>query len=112
MLFLGRQLLRILAFAFGSSFILRRNQLGTLAQTAIQPKVSPSLLRGPLFVMGSLEGRKWKSDGYWRIVLPSSRSDSAGALVPATSGGLAHTIKLRGIRLAARSRTHRFRSFR
>src|ERR1700730_13520665 len=42
MLFLRRQLLRTLSFAFGSSFILRRNQLGIAAQTAIQPKVSPS----------------------------------------------------------------------
>ena len=42
MLFLRRQLLRTLSFAFGSSFILGRNQLGMVAQTATQPKVSPS----------------------------------------------------------------------
>lgn len=41
MLFLRRQLLRTLSFAFGSSFILGRNQLGIVAQTATQPKVSP-----------------------------------------------------------------------
>jgi hypothetical protein len=41
MLFLRRQLLRTLSFAFGSSFILSRNQLGIAAQTATQPKVSP-----------------------------------------------------------------------
>ena len=41
MLFLRRQLLRTLSFAFGSSFILSRNQLGITAQTAIQSKVSP-----------------------------------------------------------------------
>ena len=40
MLFLRCQLLRILSFAFGSSFILKRDQLGTLAQTAIQPMIS------------------------------------------------------------------------
>lgn len=40
MLFLRRQLLRTLSFAFGSSFLLGRNQLGAMAQTA-QPKVSP-----------------------------------------------------------------------
>src|SRR5207249_6043811 len=40
MLFLRCQLLRILSFAFGSSFILGRDQLGTLAQTAIQPMIS------------------------------------------------------------------------
>jgi hypothetical protein len=57
--FQRRQLLRTLSFAFGSSFILGRNQLGIAAQTATQPKVSPPL-RGPLFAMGSLEERKWK----------------------------------------------------
>jgi catechol 2,3-dioxygenase-like lactoylglutathione lyase family enzyme len=41
MRFQRRQLLRILSFAFGSSFILGRNQLGIAAQTATQPKVSP-----------------------------------------------------------------------
>ena len=42
MLFHRRQLLRTLSFAFGSSFILGRNQLGMVAQTATPPKVSPS----------------------------------------------------------------------
>jgi glyoxylase I family protein len=41
MLFLRRQLLRTLSFAFGSSFILWRNQLAIAAQTAVQPKTSP-----------------------------------------------------------------------
>src|SRR4029077_6724232 len=41
MLFLRRQLLGTLSFAFGSSFIWNRNQLGIAAQTATQPKVSP-----------------------------------------------------------------------
>src|ERR1700676_1874841 len=40
--FLRRQLLRTLSFAFGSSFILGRNQLGIAAQTPTQPKVSPT----------------------------------------------------------------------
>src|SRR5271155_3016650 len=39
--FQRRQLLRTLSFAFGSSFILERNQLGIAAQTSTQPKVSP-----------------------------------------------------------------------
>ena len=39
--FQRRQLLRTLSFAFGSSLILGRNQLGIVAQTATQPKVSP-----------------------------------------------------------------------
>ena len=41
MLFLRRQLLRTLSFAFGSSFILGRNQLAIAAQTAVQPESSP-----------------------------------------------------------------------
>ena len=42
MRFQRRQLLRTtLSFAFGSSFILSRNQLGIAAQTSTQPKVSP-----------------------------------------------------------------------
>lgn len=41
MLFLRRQLPRTLSYAFGSSFILGRNQPGTVVQTATQPKVSP-----------------------------------------------------------------------
>ena len=41
MLFLRRQLLRTLSFAFGSSLILGRNQLAIAAQTAVQPKTSP-----------------------------------------------------------------------
>ena len=41
MLFLRRQLLRTLSFAFGSSFLLSGKQLGLAAQTATQPKVSP-----------------------------------------------------------------------
>jgi glyoxylase I family protein len=41
MRFQRRQLLQTLSFAFGSSFIWSRNQLGIAAQTAIQPKVSP-----------------------------------------------------------------------
>ena len=40
-MFLRRQLLRTLSFAFGSSFILGRNQLGIVAQTATQPHTQP-----------------------------------------------------------------------
>jgi glyoxylase I family protein len=39
--FQRRQLLRIVSYAFGSSFILGRNQLGLATQTATQPKSSP-----------------------------------------------------------------------
>jgi glyoxylase I family protein len=41
MRFQRRQLLRTLSFAFGSSFLWNRNQLGGASQTATQPKVSP-----------------------------------------------------------------------
>lgn len=40
--FQRRQLLQIVSFAFGSSFLPTRNQLGLVAQTATQPKVSTS----------------------------------------------------------------------
>jgi predicted enzyme related to lactoylglutathione lyase len=40
--FQRRRLLRTLSFAFGSSFILSRNQLGLAAQTVVPPKLSPS----------------------------------------------------------------------
>jgi len=43
MLFLRRQLLRTLSFAFGSSVILSRNQLGIAAETTTQPSDSPPL---------------------------------------------------------------------
>ena len=42
MLFLRRQLLRTLSFAFGSSFIWNRKQLGIAAQTPMQPKAAPA----------------------------------------------------------------------
>jgi glyoxylase I family protein len=41
MSFHRRQLLRILSFAFGSSFILSRDGLGIAAQTGTQPMTSP-----------------------------------------------------------------------
>ena len=41
MRFHRRQLLRILSFAFGSSFILSRDRVGIAAQTGTQPMTSP-----------------------------------------------------------------------
>src|SRR6266852_177699 len=52
-----------------------------------------------------------KSDRNRRILLPSQRSESVGALVPATPGDFDDTNDLRGTRVAARGRTNRFRSF-
>src|SRR5712664_3591847 len=39
-----------------------------------------------------------KRDVNRRTLLPSSRSESVGALLPATPGGLAHAVELRGFR--------------
>ena len=39
MRFQRREVLRTLSFAFGSSFVWNRNQLGIAAQTAVEPKV-------------------------------------------------------------------------
>jgi predicted enzyme related to lactoylglutathione lyase len=41
MLFPRRQLLQTLSFAFGSSFLSSKSQLGIAAQTSVQPKTSP-----------------------------------------------------------------------
>jgi len=108
MRFQRRQLLRILSFAFGSNFVMSRNQLGIAAQTAIQPMISPPPA-GAALRHGFAGGTEIeKVTGNRRTVLQSSRSDSVGALVPATPGSLAHTIELRGFRLPARGWTHRF----
>jgi len=57
--FQRRQLLRTLSFAFGSSFILSRNQLGIAAQTTAHANVSPPLA-GAAVRDGIAEERKWK----------------------------------------------------
>jgi hypothetical protein len=91
MRFQRRQLLRTLSFAFGSSFIWNRNQLGIAAQTSIQPKVSPPPV-GAAVRDGIAEGTEMgNSDRNRRILLSSQRSESAGALVQATPGDFADT---------------------
>jgi hypothetical protein len=110
MLFLRRQLLQTLSFAFGSSFTLGRKQLGIAAQTALQPKLSP-LPAGAAVRDGSAGGTEIeKVTGIGGFFVPSSRSESAGRWYQQHPGDLAHAIELRGFRLAARFRTHRFRS--
>jgi len=86
MLFLRRQLLRTLSFAFGSSFILGRNQLAIAAQTAVQPKTSSSPCGGRCSRCGRWRSGNGKSDRNRRILLSSQRSESVGALVPAALG--------------------------
>jgi catechol 2,3-dioxygenase-like lactoylglutathione lyase family enzyme len=60
MLFLRRQLLRTLSFAFGSSVIWSRKQIGIAAQTALQPKVSPPLAEAAVYneIAGGTEMEK------------------------------------------------------
>ena len=65
MRFQRRQLLRILSFVFGSSFILRRNQLGIAAQTAIQPRTSPP----PARAADRHEFAGGKLDAWWKAVV-------------------------------------------
>jgi predicted enzyme related to lactoylglutathione lyase len=55
MRFQRRDLLRILSFAFGSSFTLSRDQLGIAAQPAKQPMISPHPA-GPAVEHGFAEG--------------------------------------------------------
>ena len=97
MLFQRRQLLRTLSFAFGSSFILSRNQLGIAAQTTTQPKVSPPPAGAAVRdgIAGGTEMEKVTGIGgfFFRAKDPKA----LGALVPATPGSLAHTNELRGI---------------
>ena len=86
MRFQRRQLLRTLSFAFGSSFILGRNQLGIAAQTAIQPKVSPPPA-GAAVRDGIAGGTEMeKVTGIGGLFFRAQRSESVGALVPATPG--------------------------
>ena len=108
--FLRRQPLQTLSFTFGSRFILGRNQLGIAAQTATLPMISPPPAGGRCSRWDRCRNGNGKSDGNRRTLLPSSRSESVGALLPTTPGGLAHAVELRGFRLAARGRTYRFRS--
>jgi hypothetical protein len=51
-----------------------------------------------------------KVTGIGGLFFRAHESESIGALVPATPGDLPHTTELRGFRVAARGRTHRFRS--
>ena len=96
MRFQRRQLLRTLSFAFGSSFIWSRNQLGIAAQTAIQPKVSPPPAGATVRdgIAGGTEMEKVTGIGgfFFRAKDPKALA----ALVPATPGDLAHTNELTG----------------
>jgi len=77
MLFLRRQLLRTLSFAFGPSFILGRNQLGIVAQTATPPMEKVTGIGGLFF-----RAHDPKALGLWYqqhlgiSVIPSSPQDS------------------------------------
>jgi hypothetical protein len=106
--FLRRQLLRALSFAFGSSFILGQNQLAIAAPTAVQPRVSrpPSGAAGRDGIARGTEVEKVIGIGgfFFRAKDPKALwrwyQEHLGA----------DAIELRGFHLAARGRTHRFRS--
>src|SRR5580693_6789269 len=100
-----------------NSVICFRVKLDLVAEPTRHSRADNHAAKGPSSPCGGCCSRwdRWrngngKSDGNRRILLPSQRSESAGALVPATPGSLGHTNELRGIPLAARGRTHRFRS--
>ena len=84
--FQRRHLLRLLSFAFGSSLVLSRNQLGIAAPTTTQ--TNPSSFRGGgCWAWLRRRNGNGRSDGNRRTVLPGSRSHSVGALVPTAPGG-------------------------
>jgi len=60
MRFHRRQLLGILSFAFGSSFILSRDRLCIAAQTGTQPMTSPPAAGAVVRNGVALQERKWK----------------------------------------------------
>jgi hypothetical protein len=108
MLFVRRQLLRTLSFAFGSSFILGRNELGLGAQTAVQPKTSP-LPAGAAVRDAIAEGTEMeKVTGIGGFFFRAKDPKALWRWYQEHLG--ADAIELRGFHLAARGRTHRFRS--
>jgi hypothetical protein len=111
MLFLRRQLLRTLSFAFGSSFTLSRNQLGIAARTATQPNVSP-LPAGAAVRDGIAGGTEMeKVTGIGGFFFRAQDPKALGRWYQQRLGiSLTPSSYLRGFRLAARGRTDRFRS--
>lgn len=110
MSFQRRQLLRMLSYTFGSSFILPREDFALAAQNPA-PAESPAPPANAA-AKHELEGTEMEKSGRnRRFILPSSRSGGVGALVPAILGDIAHTIELRLSRLAARGWTDRLQSF-
>ena len=111
MRFQRRQLLRTLSFAFGSSFILGRNQLGIAAQTATQPKAS-LLAPAEAAVRDGIAGgtEMEKVTGIGGFFFRAKDPKALGLWYRATPGDFADTNQLRGNRVAARGRSNRFRS--
>jgi len=110
MLFLRRQLLRTLSFAFGSSFILGRNQPGIVAQTAVQPKLSPPPA-GAGVRDGMAGGTEMeKVTGIGGFFFRAKDPKALGRWYQQHLGISLTPSSYRGFRLAARGRTHRFRS--
>src|ERR1700736_6811360 len=112
MRFQRRQLLRTLSFAFGSSFIWNRNQLGIAAQTAIQPKVSPPPA-GAAVRDGIAGGTEMeKVTGIGGLFFRAHDPKTLGRWYQQHLGISLTPSKLRGFSVAARGRSYRFRSCR
>ena len=97
--FQRRQLLRTLSFAFRVELHLgaeptRHSRADSRAAKALSSPCGCRCSRWDRCRNGN-----GKSDRNRRILLPSQRSESAGALVPATLGNRADAIELRGFRL-------------
>jgi hypothetical protein len=110
MLFLRRQLLRTLSICFRVELHLGAEPTRHSGADSRTAKALSSPCGGRCSRWDRWGNGNKKSDRNRRILLPSQRSESVGTLVPATLGDLADAIELRGFRLAARGRTHRFRS--
>ena len=111
MRFHRRQLLRFLSFAFGSSFILSRDQLCMAAQTGTQP-ITSSPGAGAVVRNGAATGAEMeKVTGIGGLFFRAHDPKAFGELVSAAPGSLAHANHLRGTRLGARGWPHGFRSF-
>src|SRR5260370_36739986 len=106
MSFQRRQLLQILSYAFGSSFILRRNEFAMAAQSSAQP-ASPA---PPAKAAAKHESRGTEMEkvaGIGGLFFRAHESQSVGELVPATLGDRAHTNERGRNRLAATGRADR-----
>jgi glyoxylase I family protein len=108
MSFQRRQLLQMLSYAVGASFILPQNELAMAAQNAAQPaSPAPPVKTAAKHEPGGTEMEKVVGIGglFFRAHDPKALET-----VPATLGDPAHTNERGRTRLAARGRTDRLQS--